>query len=73
MADKWTIGSDNERLYNGVKPLEEVDTREKRKNQKEELLYHLEEHDLKKNILSKNLPLRHHWKQPFHPKLALRT
>ena len=73
MASKWTIRLNNERLYNGVKPPEEGDTREKRKNQKEELLYHLEEHDLKKNILLKNLPFGHYLKQPFYPKLAPRT
>ena len=70
MADKWTIRSNNEGLYNGVKPPEEGDTKEKIKNQKEELLYHLEEHDLKKNISSKNLPLGYYWKQPIHPKFA---
>ena len=32
MADKWTIGSDNERVYNGVKPPEEGG-REKKKEQ----------------------------------------
>ena len=73
MADKWTIRSNNEGLYNGVKPPEEGDTKEKRKNQKEELLYHLEEHDLKKNILSKNLPLGHYLEPPINPKLAPRT
>ena len=34
MADKWTIRSNNEGLYNGVKPPEE-DTREKKKEQEE--------------------------------------
>ena len=29
MADKWTIGSNNEGLYNGVRPPEEGGTREK--------------------------------------------
>ena len=38
MADKWTIGSNNEGLYNGVKPPEEGDHERKRKNMKEELL-----------------------------------
>ena len=33
MADKWTIRSNNEGLYNGVKPPEERDTREKKKEQ----------------------------------------
>ena len=32
MADKWTIGSNNEGLYNGVKSPEER-TREKKKEQ----------------------------------------
>ena len=32
MADKWTIGSNNEGLYNGVKPPEEG-SREKKKEQ----------------------------------------
>ena len=38
MADKWTIRSNNEGLYNGVKPPEEEDHERKRKNIKEELL-----------------------------------
>ena len=38
MVDKWMIRSNNERLYNGVKPPEEGDMREKEKNKKEELL-----------------------------------
>ena len=39
MADKWTIRSNNEGLYNGVKPPEERGTRKrKKKNKKEELL-----------------------------------
>ena len=38
MADKWTIRSNNEGLYNGVKPPEEGDHERKRKNIKEELL-----------------------------------
>ena len=38
MVDKWTIGLNNEGLYNGVKPLEEGDHERKRKNIKEELL-----------------------------------
>ena len=29
MTDKWTIGSSNEELYNGVRPPEEGDTGEK--------------------------------------------
>ena len=34
MADKWTIGSNNEGLYNGVKPPEEGDTREKERTRR---------------------------------------
>ena len=33
MADKWTIRSNNERLYNGVKPPEEDTTRKRKKEQ----------------------------------------
>ena len=73
MTDKWTIRSNNKGLYNRVKPPEEGTREKKRKNKKEELLQHLEEHNLKKNILSKNLPLGHYLKQPIHPKLAPQT
>ena len=38
MVDKWTVGSNKEGLYNGVKPPEEGDHKRKRKNIKEELL-----------------------------------
>ena len=38
MVDKWTVGSNKEGLYNGVKPSEEKDHEKKRKNIKEELL-----------------------------------
>ena len=38
MVDKWTVGSNNEGLYNEVKPPEEMDEERKRKNIKEELL-----------------------------------
>ena len=38
MADKWTIRSNNEELYNGVKPPEEGGREKERKNKKEELL-----------------------------------
>ena len=33
MADKWMIRSNNEGLYNGVKPPEEGDTRKRKKEQ----------------------------------------
>ena len=38
MVDKWTVGLNKERLYNGAKPPEEVDQKGERKNIKEELL-----------------------------------
>ena len=38
MVDKWTVGSNKEGLYNGVKPPEEGDHEKKRKNIKKELL-----------------------------------
>ena len=38
MVDKWTVGSNKEGLYNGVRPPEEGDHEEKRKNIKVELL-----------------------------------
>ena len=73
MADKWTIRSNNEGLYNGVKPPEKKDRKIERKNKKEELLQYQEEHNLKKNFLSNNLPLGHYLTPPINPKLALRT
>ena len=33
MADKWTIGSNNEGLYNGVKPPEEGGSKNRKKEQ----------------------------------------
>ena len=33
MTDKWTIGSSNERLYNGVRPPEEKGRKKKKKHQ----------------------------------------
>jgi len=38
MADKWTIGSNNEGLYNGVRPPEDEDEKKNRRNLKKELL-----------------------------------
>ena len=38
MVDKWTVGSNKEWLYNGVRPPEEGDHEGKRKNIKVELL-----------------------------------
>ena len=35
MADKWTMGSNNEGLYNGVRPPEKGDTRKKSKKYQE--------------------------------------
>ena len=31
MTDKWTMGSSNEELYNGINPSKDGDTREKKK------------------------------------------
>ena len=38
MANKWTIRSNNEGLYNGANPPEEGDHERKRRNIKRELL-----------------------------------
>ena len=38
MVNKWTVGSNKEGLYNGVKPPEERGHERKRKNINEELL-----------------------------------
>ena len=38
MVDKWTVGSNKEGLYNGVRPPEEEEDERKRKNIKKELL-----------------------------------
>ena len=38
MADKWTIRSNNEGLYNGVNPPEERGTREKKKKHQERVI-----------------------------------
>ena len=35
MTDKWTIGSSNEGLYNGVRPPEEGDMGKKKKKHQE--------------------------------------
>ena len=35
MTDKWTMGSSNEGLYNGVSPPEERGTRKKKKKHQE--------------------------------------
>ena len=58
MADKWTIGSNNEELYNGVKPPEERGTREKERIRRKSYCS-IWKDNLKKNILSKSLPLGH--------------
>ena len=56
MVDKWTVGSNKEGLYNGVRPPEEGDHEKKRKNIKIELLYHLEEHHLKPPFYLRTYP-----------------
>ena len=35
MTDKWTMGSSNEELYNGISPPEERDTKRKKKKHQE--------------------------------------
>ena len=35
MTDKWTMGSSNEGLYNGISPPEERDTERKKKKHQE--------------------------------------
>ena len=61
MADKWTIGSNNEGLYNGVKPPEE-DTREKKKKHQERVTVASGRTPFETTILSKNQHLGHHTK-----------
>ena len=61
MADKWTIGSNNEGLYNRVKPPEEGGTRKKKKKEQEGRVTVAsgKTQPKKKKNLSKSLPLGH--------------
>ena len=72
MADKWTIRSNNEGLYNGVKPPEEG-TREKKKEYQGRVTVASGRTQPKENILSKNLPFGPYLNPPINPKLAPRT
>ena len=56
MADKWTIGSNNEGLYNGINPSQKGGGR-KGKGDQETTTVALGKHNLKKFILSKIKPL----------------
>ena len=38
MADKWTIGLNNEGLYNGVRPPEEGEEKEKKQKEPQEII-----------------------------------
>ena len=62
MVDKWTVGSNKEGLYNGVKPPEEKDTREKKKEHKGRVTVAFGRTPSETIILSKNRPLGHHLK-----------
>ena len=64
MADKWTIRSNNEGLYNGVKPPEEKGTREKEKEKEHQgrVTVASGRTPSETTILSKNLPLGHYLK-----------
>ena len=73
MVDKWTVGSNKEGLYNGVKPQEEGGSREKEKEHQVRVTVASGRTPSETTILSKNLPLGHYLKQPIHPKLAPQT
>ena len=71
MVDKWTVGLNKEWLYNGVKPPEEEDQKRKRKNIKEELLWHLEEHHLKQPFYLRTYLSDTTWNNQFIQNLLL--
>ena len=56
MADKWTIGSNNEGLYNGINPSQKGEGK-KEKGDQETTTVAPGKHHLKKFILSKIKPL----------------
>ena len=56
MADKWTIGSNNEGLYNGINPSEKKG-RKKKGESRNNYCSTGRKHHLKKFILSKIKPL----------------
>ena len=58
MTDKWTMGSGNEGLYNGINPLQKRGKKkEKGKGNQETTTVAPEKHNLKEFILSKIKPL----------------
>ena len=71
MVDKWTVESNKEGLYNGVKPPEKRGHKRKRKNIKEELLQHLEEHHLKQPFYLRTYPSDITRNNQFIPNLLL--
>ena len=56
MTDKWTMGSNNEGLYNGINPSCEGEE-EKKEGDQETTTVAPREHNLKEFILSKIKPL----------------
>ena len=73
MVDKWTVGSNKEGLYNGVRPPEEGGNKKKKKEHQNRVTVASGRTPSETTILSKNLPLGHYLKLPIHPKLAPRT
>ena len=59
MTDKWTVGSNNEGLYNGINPSYEKE---------ETTTVTSREHNLKEFILSKIKPLGFNYNPPKSPK-----
>ena len=58
MTDKWTMGSNNEGLYNGINPsCERRGEKEKKKGDQETTTVASREHNLKEFILSQIKPL----------------
>ena len=72
MVDKWTVGSNKEGLYNGVRPPEEGEDKKKKKHQNR-VTVASGRTPSETTILFKNLSLGHYLKLPIHPKLAPRT
>ena len=71
MADKWTIGSNKEGLYNGINPsLKKKKKERERKGSQETTTVAPEKkkHHLKKFILSKIKPLGFNYSPPKPPK-----
>ena len=72
MADKWTIGSNNEGLYNGINPSRKRGEKEKRKkekgNQETTTAAPEKKLHLKKFILSKINPLGFNYSSLKPPK-----